>query len=431
MKNYKNSIWHGIFYMGLGTVLSQLINILIQPILTRIISPEILGVYTYIISLSTMVIPVASLKLDMLVVSEKDDDKAQYITDFCIEIIFIISTLSGVILCMLYFLKIEAFCKYGLIIFIVPFIICTNGLRFLFISYLNRYKQYKIISQVSILREFFRSLIQVISPFLGLGVFGQCLGYTVSPLFGLKIQIKDYLKKKKKREKKTFKEKWNLLGETGRYQVLYLVPGQFINSFSASLITISITVLYSAEDLGFYSAGERILAVPIIFITANISKVVYQKVSECIIEHKYILVELKSVFFVLILISCLGFGIIYIIAPKLSAIIFGKSYYIAGEYIRCLCIMHGTRFIATSFAGLYTIFNKQKYDLIINIILIVLAAFSFIVCKILGADILIYLKIIGAGYSIVYISMLYGYIKLCIDYDKNLNNNILGDKNYE
>ena len=77
----KNSIWVGILHMGLGTVLAQMINIVVQPILTRVFPAETLGIYTYLISLATMIIPVASLKLDMLIVSEPNEKEAQYITD--------------------------------------------------------------------------------------------------------------------------------------------------------------------------------------------------------------------------------------------------------------------------------------------------------------------------------------------------------------
>mgnify|MGYP000266142446 CR=1 FL=1 len=45
----KNSIWVGILHMGLGTVLAQMINIVVQPILTRIFPTETLGIYTYLI----------------------------------------------------------------------------------------------------------------------------------------------------------------------------------------------------------------------------------------------------------------------------------------------------------------------------------------------------------------------------------------------
>ena len=90
----KNSIWVGILHMGLGTVLAQMINIVVQPILTRVFPTETLGIYTYLISLATMIIPVASLKLDMLIVSEPNEKEAQYITDACI----IINDATGIII---------------------------------------------------------------------------------------------------------------------------------------------------------------------------------------------------------------------------------------------------------------------------------------------------------------------------------------------
>ena len=132
----KNSIWTGILHMGLGTILAQTINIIAQPILTRIFSAEILGIYTYLISLATMIIPVASLKLDMLIVSEPDDIEAQYITDICIVFNFLIFIIYSVIIWFAYTSSnINIFNKYGMIIFVVPVIVFTNGLRFLFISY--------------------------------------------------------------------------------------------------------------------------------------------------------------------------------------------------------------------------------------------------------------------------------------------------------
>lgn len=94
----KNSIWVGILHMGLGTVLAQMINIVVQPILTRIFPTETLGIYTYLISLATMIIPVASLKLDMLIVSEPNEKEAQYITDACIIINILISLIYAIVI---------------------------------------------------------------------------------------------------------------------------------------------------------------------------------------------------------------------------------------------------------------------------------------------------------------------------------------------
>ena len=417
----KNSIWIGIIHMGLGTVLAQMINIVVQPILTRVFPAETLGIYTYLISLATMIIPVASLKLDMLVVSAPDDKEAQYITDVCIVINILISLIYAIVILIGYRISDNnIFNKYGAIIYVVPVLVFTNGIRFLFISYLNRYKEYKTISVIAIIREAIRAIIQVGAGVLSLGVFSLSMGYAVSPLFGLNIQMKNYIKKLKERPRLTVQKFKEIILIKGKRQILFLVPAQFINSFSSSLVTISITALFSAKILGYYSAGVRILDIPIVFITSNVSKVCYQRISENVSNNKPVLKTLMSVIVVLSAVSVIGFGTLYLIAPRLSEIVFGKGYRIAGEYIRCLCVMYAVRLVATSFAGVYTVFKKQNFELLLNILLIVSAGLSYMACRMLGSEVTTYLKFMNTGYTIVYLLMLFGYIVVCKNYDKKI-----------
>lgn len=417
----KNSIWVGILHMGLGTVLAQMINIVVQPILTRIFPTETLGIYTYLISLATMIIPVASLKLDMLIVSEPNEKEAQYITDACIIINILISLIYAIVIIVGYQVSDNnIFNKYGIIIYVVPVLVFTNGLRFLFISYLNRYKEYKTISIIAIIREAIRAVIQVGAGFLSLGVFSLSMGYAVSPLFGLNIQMRNYLKELKERPRINLKKFKEIVLVKGKRQILFLVPAQFINSFSASLVTISITALFSAKILGYYSAGVRILDIPIVFITSNVSKVCYQRISENVANKKPVLRTLMSVIIVLSALSIMGFGTLYVIAPRLSEIVFGQGYRVAGEYIRCLCVMYAVRLVATSFAGVYTVFKKQNFELILNILLIVSAGVSYVVCSMFNFEVTTYLKFMNTGYTIVYLMMLLGYIVMCKNYDKKI-----------
>ena len=417
----KNSIWVGILHMGLGTVLAQMINIVVQPILTRVFPAETLGIYTYLISLATMIIPVASLKLDMLIVSEPNEKEAQYITDACIIINILISLIYAIVIIVGYQVSDNnIFNKYGIIIYVVPILVFTNGLRFLFISYLNRYKEYKTISIIAIIREAIRAVIKVGAGFLSLGVFSLSMGYAVSPLFGLNIQMRNYLKELKERPRINLKKFKEIVLVKGKRQILFLVPAQFINSFSSSLVTISITALFSAKILGYYSAGVRILDIPIVFITSNVSKVCYQRISENVANKKPVLRTLMSVIIVLSVVSIMGFGTLYVIAPRLSEIVFGQGYRVAGEYIRCLCVMYAVRLVATSFAGVYTVFKKQNFELILNILLIVSAGVSYVVCSMFNFEVTTYLKFMNTGYTIVYLLMLLGYIVMCKNYDKKI-----------
>ncbi len=188
----------------------------------------------------------------------------------------------------------------------------TNGIRFLFISYNNRYRQYKIIGLIGILREFTRGVIQIVSGLLTFGALGQVAGYALAPISGLKKQTKDYVQKFEKRDKLNYLIFKDIITK-GKNQILYLVPAQFLNSFSSSLVILFISMLYSTEQLGYYSAGVRLLEVPMIFITANVSKVFYKQISEDVNLHHRVLPKFTKISLALLLISILGFGTLYLI----------------------------------------------------------------------------------------------------------------------
>ena len=409
-----------VFLMSSGTVIAQSINVLIQPILTRIVSPETLGIYTYIISLATMVIPVASLKLDMLIVSEKDDREAQYITDVCILICIFISFLYSVIVMSSFiFGNDNFFTTYGIIVFFVPLIVLTNGLRFLFISYNNRYKEYKLIGGIGILRESSKGFIQVASGLLNAGAFGQVFGYAIAPVFGFRYQSKGYRKKLRLRQHVSWAKLKEIVFSSGKKQILYLVPAQFVNTFSQTIVIMSISDLFSPSSLGYYSAGARLLDIPLVFITANVSKVCYRQISELVSNGKEVFPFVRNLSIYMLVASIAGFALLYAVAPTLSEFVFGKGYHVAGEFIRCLCIMYAMRFVASSFSGLFTIFNKQDYELFLNIVFVVFAFIIYSMCRIFNLSVTDYLWMIAGGYSLIYGVLLLGYLGLCKKHDQN------------
>ena len=411
--------------MTLGTVLAQSINVFIQPILTRLYSPNVLGMYTVIVSIASIIIPVASLKIEMLIVSSESDIEAQKLTDLSILISVFVSLLSFIMILILFFFPKENFTqKYGLIVFFIPILIFTNGIRFIFISYNNRYKEYKKIAVVGMFRELSRAVIQTLSKFLSLGIFGLLSGYAISPILGFKIQAIKYLNKLKERKFINIDESRVLLKTKGKNQILYLVPAQLLNSISASFITLSISTLFSDKIVGYYSAGVRILDVPIVFITANVSKVMFQKFSENKINRRENFPIFIRVVKILGILSILGFGILYTIAPKMSEIVFGKGYYITGNYIRLLTLMYFIRFVTTSFSGVYTIYNFQRFELMLNILLIGLAIFAQFISKNNNYSVETYFRFINISYTIVYLLTFIGYFVVIKSYDKNLRKEI-------
>lgn len=415
------SLSKNIAMMGLGTVLAQLINILVQPILSRIIPADDLGVYTYILSIANVVIPIASLKLELLIVSEQDEQKAQYITDVCILSCVLVSVLMlSVLLIVKLTIEDLPLFNYGNIVFVGPVIVLFNGLRFVFISYNNRYKQYKLISMLGVLREFARAVIQLLSGLLSLGPIGLLIGYAAAPVFGFRIQMKSYFEGIRSRPMITLPVIRSVIHD-GRKQMLFITPAQLLNSFSASLITIMIGSLYASSTLGYYSMGVRVLEVPIIFIAANVSKVCFQAICERKSKNEKVTPVVISVALPIAACSIVFFSMLFFFAERFCALLFGDGYEIAGVYIKCLCLMYATRLVATSFAGTFTAFNRQGYELFLNSLLVIGASVVFLISKYNSFDIILFLTLIGSLYTCVYLLMFFGMLVSCVMHDRSIS----------
>src|SRR5699024_6250802 len=145
----------------------------------------------------------------------------------------------------------------------------------------NRYKNYKLMAESDMSRGGFRGVFQVIFGILGWGSIGQVISHIFSPIPFL-------LKAIKKLRNENISNNWVSLIETVTsykiysMQILVTVPSQFINSFSYTLILLSVTALYSTKQIGYYSISMKLLGIPMVLVSANVARLYLQKMSESI-----------------------------------------------------------------------------------------------------------------------------------------------------
>ena len=84
----------------------------------------------------------------------------------------------------------------------------------------------------------------------------------------------------------------------------------------------------------------------------------------------------------LLWIGLIPLGIIILLGPWLFQIIFGPEWHEAGIYARFLILYVMAAFISTPLGSVFNVFEKQSYQLILNIIRIISVLFVFIICKV-------------------------------------------------
>jgi O-antigen/teichoic acid export membrane protein len=87
----KGSYLRNIFTLSIGSIAAQFIVVVFSPILTRIYSPEEMGNYTLLLSISAIFIPILSLRYEIAITkADEKNVKATIMASFYIACIIIV-----------------------------------------------------------------------------------------------------------------------------------------------------------------------------------------------------------------------------------------------------------------------------------------------------------------------------------------------------
>lgn len=400
-----NSFFKSLLILTSGSILAQIIMIICSPIMTRLFTADQIGMYTYVLSIATLFMPVVNGRYDMSIVTEEVEENIYPL----IKLSVIIGSIISIFITLGYYIYIKYFSikynDYSYTVGIIFLLLMTYMLNNVLSAYNNRNKEYKIMTKVYIIRTAFQNIGAVIMGVFNAGLIGLLIPYTIGQFMGINKQSKSLMPHLKKIRVIKKEELVKVLKKHYR-QPLFSAPAIFANGFSYSSITLFIEALFGMAQVGYYSISVRLLGLPLGLISGNISKIFFEEASKEYNETGQYYKTFKKVFlFQLVLAIPMVLGMI-IIVPKVCAIIFGQEWGIAGKYVTILAPMFGIKFIVTAISPGMIISGKQKLELILQIMFIGASIICLIICTLFRVKMETYLMLISISFSIGYIIFL-------------------------
>lgn len=348
-----------------GSALGVLIYFLLQPLITRLYTPEELGVYALIFSIVSMFSTVINGHYDLTIVSAKTDEEADKLAILSFFLSLVLIALIGIILLivLIFFpqmLQESGWWTLSACLFLVVF--SANNIL---TSYNNRYLQYRVISKVSILKNTARALLQILLGIFKFGFLGVLIGNFIGYLVGVRSQA-NFIKGNFSRFKVVKFDDIRYVAKKHYKQPLLSAPGLFFVAASNSLLTFFIGLLYGAEELGYFFLSINILSVPISLISSNMGKVFFQSANEEKNLTGTFKTTLKKTSFILVAMTVPIFTALYFVAEPLFSFVFGEIWVKAGYYVTLQVPMYAVRFIVTSVMFAFIISGNQTKKLVLQ-----------------------------------------------------------------
>ncbi len=390
-----------------GSFLSQIILAVEHLLVTRIFSVDAIGYYNFLMAIPLACTGIICARYELPIVYDEDEKNVKPLVKLsfaiCISLGFIVTLIN-----LFYLISsgTENYPYLWLNIFAFLFILAF-GFTHTVNSFCNRYRNYKTISKMHVVRTLAQALPPVVLGLIlvkGMGMsevevplltISYCVGMGVGLLSMGKPIAKDLQSLRNKEGNSC-----GLVAKKHLRQPLLSTPANFANSFSYSLVTIDVKTLFGDATAGFYSLSAKLLGMPIALISGNLSKVFMEEASKEITETGKYKKSFNKTFLILGGLSIPMFLVMFFFAPPICGFLLGQEWVIAGEYIRILAPMFTVRFIATALSPGLLLNNKQMYELATQVLLLVVTFAAGIFTKIYSLDVTGYLILLCIGRSV-------------------------------
>jgi O-antigen/teichoic acid export membrane protein len=345
-----------------GTVIAQLISILLQPFLRRFFSPQIFGIYSVYWSLIGIIIVISSLRYDDAIVLPKTDKESanvlglSLIFSFCFDLLlfFIVLIMGGKIIT---FLNLPSTFPVW-ILYIIPLS------AFLYNSYqclnywLVRKRKFYAVSVNKLTRRGAEGISQVSFALMknsnGL-IYSDIISQTVNVLtvifqtFKNGLTFRSISLVKLKYVFKKYKD----------FPKFNLIPA-FMSTCSFMLPTLFINKFFSSVSAGYFDLAKILLSVPLALVATSFSSVLLQRVSEKFNKRESFMTELKPVILIVSLISLIEVLTIVFFGEYLFKFVFGTTWIFSGKISKILVWSFTFNFVVSTFTTIFVSMRRIK-----------------------------------------------------------------------
>lgn len=374
-----------------GNVFAQFITIGLMPLITRLYAPEAFGVFSILIAVMGILVPVSSFRYDMAIQLPEDQKDANAITLLCILLASALSlALLGPIL--IWRDPIAALFKMqsgANLLYVLPALILLGSIGHILDPLLLRARSFK---RLALTKIFYAGGDKATSFGLGLAgmvgpgglIAGRTAGFAIMVvlmLIGQGIRrISDIFSPSSftrlpavaARYKEFPKYLWSALLQRLSMQLPILVFGAFFSPLIA----------------GYFAFSRRLLQEPIELVGQGLSRSYYQRAAELHRTGSDISHISERLLYNLAAVTSLPLFLLGSSGTEIFSLAFGAEWGEAGFYTQLLAPIYAMTFLFRPIGSLFDVLEKQREAFVFNVLFLLMSIISLVPGGILGNPLL-------------------------------------------
>jgi O-antigen/teichoic acid export membrane protein len=360
-----------ILKLASGSVIAQILGVLLLPIISRLYSPGDYGVFQLFLAISSVLAVLSCLSYQLAIMLPKKDEDSANITTLCIILVCVVSAISCGVFILLSgwvgeVLKTPDLSQY---IIFLPVVVFLNGLYLVLNYWLSRRVRFGAVATAQVANSVSSKAVQIGA---GIGsaspqglVFGLLAGYGA----GLLVMLRGI-----REDLALFKNvsPGNIKRLAVRYKrfPLFTSWSTVANSVSLQVAPLMLASFFSPAVVGFYGMAHMVVNMPMSLIGSATGQVFFQKASEEKNRTGSVKTVVQEVHQRLVSIGIFPILILMIIGEELFGLVLGAQWGTAGGYARILAPWLLLVFIASPLSTIFSVLEKQTIGLAFNLMVL-------------------------------------------------------------
>lgn len=355
-----------------GTVAAQAIAILISPVLTRLYTPEEMGLLASFSAVTAVLGVVAAGRYDLAVVLPDDHQDALAVSLVGLIVAFIVSVFT---LTAFSLFRPALTSLLGLERLQSPWVTAIGPIMFVaaaqqMLTRLHiRHRQFRPIAGAQVAQAAITSTTKIGLGLAGFGVSGLLFGTVLGNSLRVLLLVAGLVRSIRIGPIARIVHRLRFVALRYKRFPMVDIWSAVLNSASTQVPVILIATLFSPAAAGFYALSHRVLKLPVALIGQNVGQVFLERSRRASHSRDELARVTIGLYKRLLLIGAASMSMVAFFGPAVFPLVFGSQWSDAGAYARWLSFWLLFNFVSSPLSVLLVVFERQVESLLWNIVL--------------------------------------------------------------
>lgn len=352
-----------------GTGFAHLLGIAVLPVLTRLYTPDEIGVYATFLSLLLICYCAASLRYEFATLIPRSQSAANNITMLAISLAMLTGMLLLIVLLLFrpFIAEVLNIQALGRLVYLLPLSVVSFSIFMILTFSLNRQKKYGTIAAGKITSSSSTAVFQIGMGLQQLQQAGLVLGKVLGDFLGMIFLLWQRQKLRSSILAGVSPRRMVVMARRYSNFPIYNTPHALTTSISNNFPVLLFNSWFSEAIAGFYAMAHKALYSPVQVIGQAAYQVFSQRISEKYGNQDKLIPFVKSTLLLLAAIGILPFLLLFWVSPPLFSWFLGPGWEMTGYFVRILTPFVFLVFIVTPLNFIPLLLGRQKKAFLIDV----------------------------------------------------------------